>query len=52
MPAANPTRPLSRRDQQLAKLKARRHGLAWSPTPRRAGAAPLATRDSQDQSIP
>ena len=68
MPAANPTRPLSRRDQQLAGLKARRaeltkrredHGLAWSPAPAcptlarlQTGAARPAPRDSKDQSIP
>ena len=62
MPAANSTRPLSRRDQQLAKLKARRQGLAWShapamptPAPLQVGAAPLARPaawDSKDQSIP
>ena len=64
MLAANPTRPLSRCDQQLARLKARRveltkrrqdHRLAWphapaTPAPARlqTGAPPLALPATRD----
>ena len=64
MLAANPTRPLSRCDQQLARLKARRveltkrredRGHTWSPAPAcptparlQTGAAPLALPDARD----